>query len=174
VLSIDASISSESSVEEIGNVILGGSASVSSALSFSIDVKLITDIIETESSVFSFVVDATIKRTSSADVSSQFTVDATGARIYRATVAITSAMAFAVEVTFVTQADPYFTIKVPQEIRTHVVPADSRVLLICQENRVNTPVQESRVLLVEQETRLHYLLIPPLTNIKSTPYERAI
>ena len=174
VLTGESSISSESSVEEIGNVILGGSASVSSALSFSIDVKLITDIIETENSVFSFVVDATIKRTSSADVSSQFTVDATGARIYRATVAVTSAMAFAVEVTFVTQADPYFTIKVPQEIRTHVVPADSRVLLVCQENRVNTPVHESRVLLVEQETRLHYLLIPPLTNIKSTPYERAI
>jgi hypothetical protein len=83
-------------------------------------------------------------------------------------------MAFAVEVTFVTQADPYFTIRVPQEIKTHVVPTDSRVLLILQENRVNTPVQESRVLLVEQETRLHYLLIPPLTNIKSTPYERAI
>lgn len=174
ILTGEASISSESSVEEIGNVILGGSADLSSALSFSIDVKLITDIIETESSVFSFVVDATIKRTSSADVSSQFTVDVTGARIYRVTVAITSAMAFAVEVTFVTQADPYFTIKVPQEIRTHVVPADSRVLLICQENRVNTPVHESRVLLVEQETRLHYLLIPPLTNIKSTPYERAI
>ena len=174
ILTGEASISSQSSVEEIGNVILGGSASVSSALSFSIDVKLITDIVETENSVFSFVVDPTIKRTTSADVSSQFTVDATGARIYRATVAVTSALAFAVEVTFVTQADPYFSIKVPQEIRIHVVPTDSRVLLILQENRVNTPVQESRVLLVEQETRLHYLLIPPLTNIKSTPYERAI
>lgn len=174
ILTGESNISSESSVEEIGNVILGGSADISSALSFSINVKLITDIIETESSAFSFVVTPTIKRINSADVSSQFTVDVTGSRIYRATVAITSAAVFQVEVRFVTQADPYFTIKVPQEIRTHVLPTDSRVLLVCQENRVNTPVHESRVLLVEQETRIHYLLIPPLTNIKSTPYERAI
>jgi len=174
ILTGEASISSQSSVEEIGNVILGGSASLSSALSFSINVKLITDIIETESSVFSFAVTPTVKRTATENLQANFATSLVPTRKLGGAMAITSAMAFAVEVTFVTQADPYFTIKVPQEIRTHVVPADSRVLLIFQENRVNTPVQESRVLLVEQETRLHYLLIPPLTNIKSTPYERAI
>lgn len=174
ILTGEASISSESSVEEIGNVILGGSADISSALSFSIDVSLITDITETENSVFLFDVTPIVKRTISVEFTSQFAVETTGARIFYVTVQIASAMSFATEARMVTQADPYFTIKVPQEIRTHVLAADSRVLLVCQENRVNTPVHESRVLLVDQETRIHYLMIPPLTNIKSTPYERAI
>lgn len=167
-------VTTESTAAFTGSAKFSSSATISSALSCSLAISLITNITVTKSSAFSLIVTQTVKRIGSTNISTTVALTATGARIYRTILAITSAMTFAVEVRMVTQADPYFTIKVLQEIRTHVIPTDSRVLLIGQENRVNTLVQESRVLLVEQESRLHYLLIPPLTNIKSTPYERAI
>ena len=174
IISIESDISAEFQTSTTDNVVRGGSANLESALSFSINVKLITDIIETESSEFAFAVTPTVLRIITDTFSSNFTLDSTAVRIFRVTQTFSSALAFVVEVRMVTQADPYFTIKVPQELRTHVLPTESRVYLICQENRVNTPATESRVLLVDQETRIYYLPIPPLTNIASTPYERAI
>lgn len=174
VLGAEADLEIVASTSTQDNLIFYGTSNIESAMTFVINANLTTDVTSTESSAFSFASTPTVLRTATEDLQANFATSAIPSRKLGATVAVTSAMAFAVEVLMVTQADPYFTIKVAQEIRTQVVPADSRVLLIFQENRVNTPVQESRVLLVEQETRLHYLLIPPLTNIKSTPYERAI
>ena len=174
LLGAEADLEIVASTSTQDNLILYGTSNIESAMTFTVNANFSTDVTLTESSAFSLVSTPTVLRTATEDLQANFATSLVPTRKLGATVAVTSALAFAVEVTFVTQADPYFTIKVPQEIRTHVLPADSRVLLICQENRVNTPVQESRVLLVEQETRLHYLLIPPLTNIKSTPYERAI
>jgi len=174
LLGAEADLEIVASTSTQDNLIFYGTSNIESAMTFTVNANFSTDVTLTESSAFSFASTPTVLRTATEDLQANFATSLVPTRKLGATVAVTSAMAFAVEVTFITQADPYFTIKVPQEIRTHVVPADSRVLLIFQENRVNTPVQESRVLLVEQETRLHYLLIPPLTNIKSTPYERAI
>ena len=174
VLDAEAAVEIVTSTSTQDNLIFYGTSNIESAMTFVINANLTTDITSTESSAFSFASTPTVLRTATEDLQANFATSAIPTRKLGATVAVTSAMAFAVEVKFVTQADPFFSIRVPQEIRTQVVPADSRVLLILQENRVNTPVQESRVLLVEQETRLHYLLIPPLTNIASTPYERAI
>ena len=174
IISIESDISAEFQTSTTDNIIRGGSANLESALSFSVSVKLTTDITDTESSEFTFAVTPTVLRIVTGAFSSNFTLDSTAGRIFRVTQTFSSALAFVVEVRMVTQADPYFTITVPQEVRIHVLPAESRVYLIYQENRVNTPATESRVLLVDQETRIHYLPIPPLTNIASTPYERAI
>jgi hypothetical protein len=174
LISIESDISAQFQTSTTDNIIRGGSANLESALSFSVSVKLTTDITDTESSEFTFAVTPTVLRIGTGAFSSNFTLDSTAGRIFRVTQTFSSALAFVVEVRMVTQADPYFIITVPQEVRTHVLPAESRVYLIYQENRVNTPATESRVLLVDQETRIHYLPIPPLTNIASTPYERAI
>ena len=167
-------ITSESSVNLVGSVKFSASATIASALSFSLATSLITNITVTKNSAFSLSATQTVKRIGSASISTTVALTAAGVRIYRVPLIITSAMAFAVEVRMVTQADPYFTLKVSQEIRTQLVPADLRVYMIDQEKRVNTTATESRVLLVEQENRIYYLPIPPLTNIKTTPYRRSI
>jgi len=174
LLDAEADLEIVASTSTQDNLIFYGTSNIESAMTFVINANLTTDITSTKSSAFAFEVTPTVLRTATEDLQVNFAASAIPSRILGATVAITSAMQFEVEARMVTQADPYFTIKVPQEIRIQVVPADSRVLLVHQENRVNTPATESRVLLVEQETRIYYLPIPPLTSIKQTPYERAI
>lgn len=174
IMESGSSMESSTSTATQDNAIFDSVVTISSALSFSINANLKTDITDTESSEFAISIIPTVKRGINIALETTASTTAFAGIVRGAQAQLTSAMTFLVEARMVTQADPYFTIKVPQEIRTHVLAADSRVLLVCQENRVNTPVHESRVLLVDQETRIHYLMIPPLTNIKSTPYERAI
>ena len=72
----------------------------------------------------------------------------------------------------VLQADPYFTIKVIQELRKLNISEESRVYLINQEKRLNTIKAESRNILVPEETRRLKLRTPPFKNILSTPRTR--
>jgi hypothetical protein len=174
LLDAEADLEIIASTSTQDNLIFYGTSNIESAMTFTVNANFSTDVTLTESSAFSFASTPTVLRTATEDLQVNFATSAIPSRLLGSTVAITSALAFAVDARMVTQADPYFTIKVPQEIRTQVVPADSRVLLIFQENRVNTPATELRLLLVEQETRIYYLPIPPLTNINQTPYERAI
>jgi hypothetical protein len=70
-------------------------------------------------------------------------------------------------------ADPYNTIKVPQENRVVLVPVENKQTLVMEENRVNIVGAENRAYEVPQETRRIKLRIPPYSNRFSTPRVRS-
>lgn len=83
--------------------------------------------------------------------------------------------AFASELTIgglVSLPDPYFTIKALQEIRTYIVPEESRIIECLAETRVNTAPTENRGIEVLQETRKYRIFTPAFKNRSSIPRVR--
>jgi hypothetical protein len=68
--------------------------------------------------------------------------------------------------------DPYNTFKVLQEIKTFVLPMESRVIDVLQETRVNSVSNETRIIDALQELRAYRIYKPQLTNRSSIPRVR--
>jgi len=68
--------------------------------------------------------------------------------------------------------DPWNTIKVKKEIRTIVLPIESRSLPVNQETRVNSITTETRSIKVPQETRRFKIFKPQFTSRSSIPRVR--
>ena len=73
----------------------------------------------------------------------------------------------------ITLPDPWNIIRVKQEIRTIVAPAENRLLEVNQETRVNSITTENRLLRVPQETRSYQIFRPGFTNRSSIPKVRS-
>jgi hypothetical protein len=83
--------------------------------------------------------------------------------------------AFAFEISagrLIALPDPYYTIKALQEIRTYIVPEESRIIECLQETRVNTAPTENRGIEVLQETRNYRIFTPAFKNRTSIPRVR--
>ena len=68
--------------------------------------------------------------------------------------------------------DPYNTFKVLQEIRTFVLPMESRLIDVLQETRVNSVSNETRIIDALQELRAYKVYKPQFTNRSSIPRVR--
>lgn len=68
--------------------------------------------------------------------------------------------------------DPWNIIKVKQEIKTLVVPIETRSLPVLQETRVNSIEAETRSIKVPQETKTYKIFKPQFTNRSSIPRVR--
>lgn len=69
----------------------------------------------------------------------------------------------------ITLPDPWNVIKVKQEIRTLVIPIESRSLPVKEETRVNSVEAETRGIKVLEETRAYKIFKPQFANRSSIP-----
>lgn len=103
----------------------------------------------------------------------QFDVDSNGNVFYASTILPLDFFYSTLTVgRLIALVDPYNTFKVLQEIRTFVVPVESRLIDVLQETRVNSVSNETRIIDALQETRAYKVYKPQFTNRSSIPRVR--
>lgn len=103
----------------------------------------------------------------------QFDVDSNGNVFYASTILPLDFFYSTLTVgRLIALVDPYNTFKVLQEIRTFVVPTESRLIDVLQETRVNSVSNETRIIDALQETRAYKVYKPQFTNRSSIPRVR--
>ena len=163
-LAISSSITATPSATKVTSATLAINATVTAAAQ---DLDLAAGLLISTANI-SATPSATLRSSSTLDSLSNITVDGVLANAANLTINTTlTADAFSFQFGEITlpinttitvlgrdiDVDPFNTFKVAQEIRTLIVPEESRLIKVLQESRVNTIPVESRTFKVQEETR---------------------